>query len=172
MAKQLSIMRHAKSSWDDLSLDDSQRPILPKGVKRTKRVARKMVSEQLIPDEIWTSPAKRASETAHIFSKELKISFDIRTVPNLYEHSVEGITQDVLKCSNKKNHLLLVGHNPCFSQLVNTLAKQLVIEWLPTSALVTLEFETNDWKQILGANVNVMNVLLPKVLKDKPDSIK
>lgn len=167
MAKQLSIMRHAKSSWDDLSLDDSQRPVLPKGVKRTKRVARKMLDLGCLPDEIWTSPAKRASETAHVFSKELSEASDIRTVPDLYEHSVESISHEVLKCSNKKNHLLLVGHNPCFSQLVNTLAKQFVIEWLPTSALVTLEFETNDWKEILGANVNVMNVLLPKELKDK-----
>ncbi len=165
-------MRHAKSSWDDLSLDDSQRPVLPKGVKRTKRVARKMQAIKQIPDEIWTSPAKRASETAHVFSKELTAPVDIRTVPELYEHNVESISYEVLKCSNKKKHLLLVGHNPCFSQLVNTLAKKFVIEWLPTSALVTLEFETNDWKQILGANVNVINVLLPKELKDKPDPIK
>ena len=76
-------MRHAKSSWEDNNLDDLQRPIISKGIKRTKRIAEFMNQNQIIPDEVWVSPAKRAMETANIVHEELKMTF----APKSKKHS-------------------------------------------------------------------------------------
>ncbi|HKK10793.1 MAG TPA: histidine phosphatase family protein, partial [Bacteroidales bacterium] len=70
--KTLYIVRHAKSSWEYPELPDSQRPLLEKGKKRTKRIIDFLLEKNTVVDYIISSPAVRAYETAKIIGKALK----------------------------------------------------------------------------------------------------
>ena len=69
MTKTLMLLRHAKSSWKDQSLKDFDRPLKKKGKKAAKLIAKMMAHNQILPDAVLSSPAKRARETTEIVNK-------------------------------------------------------------------------------------------------------
>ena len=71
--KTLYIVRHAKSSWDNLSIDDFDRPLNKKGLKDAPKMAKHFADTYQRPDLIISSPARRALETAENFAEKLKI---------------------------------------------------------------------------------------------------
>lgn len=157
-------MRHAKSSWEDISSTDAERPIIPKGIKRTKKCCDFLIKNQIIPDKIWVSPAKRAAQTGQIMHDKLKLTSDIVPIPAFYGGSMDEMIKQIKKCPNDINHLLIVGHNPDFTELACSLAHKTIIDWLPTSGMVVLDFDTNKWSDILKSEVNVLQVVKPKEL--------
>lgn len=62
--KYLYIIRHAKSSWDDPSLNDFDRPLNTRGEGDIPRMADFLIQQKVMPDLVLSSPAKRAELTA------------------------------------------------------------------------------------------------------------
>jgi phosphohistidine phosphatase len=164
MSKILTIMRHAKSSWEDISSTDAERPVIPKGIKRTKKSCDFLNKTQLIPDQIWVSPAKRAIQTGQIVMEKLKIDSLYVSVPDFYGGSIEKMIMQIKKCHNQFSHLLIIGHNPDFTEMACSLARKTISEWIPTSGMVTLKFHTDKWADILKADVEVLHIAKPKEL--------
>lgn len=146
--KTLSILRHAKSSWENSNMDDIDRPVLPKGIVRTQKVCKFMINKALKPDCVISSPAVRAFETANIVIEELSLSLLPQICKNFYPGRLHDILDEISKVDKTVEHLMVVGHNPVFTDLVTHVCENLDIEWLPTSGLVTLEFEMKEWKSI------------------------
>lgn len=69
--RELYILRHAKSSWDDLTLADFDRPLNSRGREDAPLMGRHLAKLEIKPDLILSSPAKRAKKTAKIVAKEL-----------------------------------------------------------------------------------------------------
>jgi phosphohistidine phosphatase len=69
--KTLILVRHAKSSWKNISLDDFDRPLNKRGKKDAQLMGKKLKERQVVPDLILSSPAKRARKTAKAFAKAI-----------------------------------------------------------------------------------------------------
>jgi len=61
--KSVYIVRHAKSSWEDITLSDHDRPLLPVGINRTRKIAEYLKKKKIRPDIILSSSAVRALKT-------------------------------------------------------------------------------------------------------------
>ncbi len=166
--KTLSILRHAKSSWDYPELSDFDRPLLNKGVKRTLLVCNSLLLEKSIPDLIISSPAVRALETVSIVVDKLNLNTNNSTINKLFYPGYSKTFADViLKIENRVNHLMLVAHNPGLTDLANRFLNNDSIEWIPTSGLVQIVFSCETWKDINTENASLKRYLVPKELKNK-----
>lgn len=163
--KRLLIMRHAKSSWAQLDLDDFQRPLLPKGENRTNLVSDVLKGKQFFPDQIISSPAVRAMTTAKLVMKNLEIKEDkLITEQNLYFRSEDDYFNTVFACSNEIDTLMILGHNPMITSFCNFFLTE-KIENLPTSGIIGLEFECEKWEEIADSSCNNIARLFPKKMK-------
>lgn len=145
--KRLLILRHAKSSWSDASLDDWQRPLNERGRRDAPRVGDLLRDRSLIPDVIITSDAVRARTTAQAVAKAAGYSREIVVDPSLYHATPE----DVLAVLNgvrdeAARTVLIVGHNPGLEDLVQQLTGQ--YHGLATAALVELAVPIDRWSEL------------------------
>ena len=163
--KTLYIVRHAKSSWEYPELMDIERPLLEKGIKKTSRVADFLQTKKVSTDVILCSPAVRAYETAKLFAPAFsydpeKIIIDDR----IYEHSTDNLLDVLFELENNISSAMLVGHNPTFTDFANHFLDN-KIDWLPTSGVVCVNFQTNNWKEISLAKKSTSFVVYPGMIK-------
>jgi phosphohistidine phosphatase len=163
----LSIVRHAKSSWENPELDDFDRPLLEKGIKRTGVVINYLLDKALVPDLIMTSPAKRAVETAKIMQEQLNVKEAFTVNNELYPGDLEGILNEMAEILPAVNHLMIIGHNPGLTDLALELTDDERVEWIPTSGVVHIEFDMPGWELIVGAKGTVKELIVPKKLLKK-----
>src|SRR5437868_11057004 len=81
--KRLAILRHAKSSWDDPSLDDFDRPLNERGWKAARRMGRELEDRGMRFDLVLASMAARVRETIDGVQK-YDFAAPIRFEPQLY----------------------------------------------------------------------------------------
>jgi phosphohistidine phosphatase len=145
--KNLILIRHAKSSWD-YPLQDKDRPLEKRGINDAYLVSIECFKN--LPSEfvIFSSSAKRAQETAVIFSKTFLYPIgSIYFRDDLYtfdENKLEKITKSM---SNNFENVILFGHNGAITDFVNKFGDNF-IDNVPTSGLVWLQFETDLWEKI------------------------
>lgn len=162
--KTLLILRHAKSSWDDASLDDRQRPLNARGRRDAPRMGDLLRDESLVPDVIITSTAVRAHATALAVAEAAGYAGDIVVDPLLYHASPEDVLA-VLKTVPNANAriVMIVGHNPGLEDLIERLAG----EWhdLPTAALVQLALPIDPWGELdASTRATLVDIWRPKEL--------
>ena len=144
--KQLLIVRHAKSSWDDFNISDHERPILEKGKRKTIAVANQLKQKNIKPDLIISSTAVRAKETAMILANELEVPEDkIIYNKHIYHAYDDEVLSELYGLDNNINTVMVVGHNPTLTDIVNHFSKK-IIDNLPTSAVASITFKTDKWE--------------------------
>ncbi len=164
--KILYIVRHAKSSWDFPELSDHERPLLEKGKKRTRKIISFLQDKKAKPDVIITSSAIRARETAGYLATGLGLTKDqLQIDPALYHADSERIFDLFIDLSDNYQQVMLVGHNPALTNFVNLFLEP-TIDWLPTSAVVCLAFDTDHWDGIKTSGFEVRYVAYPKLIND------
>ena len=162
--KNLILIRHAKSSWD-APVQDIDRSISAKGVKNAHLIAAKTAF--ILPKSyiVWSSIAKRTRETAYIFSQYLSIPIEtIHFSDELYTFDQKKLHLAIKKCKNEHNNLILFGHNEAITNFVNKFG-DLKIDNVPTSGVVAIEFDSNDWSN-LGKGKTI-RTLFPSHFKDE-----
>lgn len=154
--KKLYIIRHAKSSWEDSSLNDQERPLNSRGLKDAPMMARIFKAEVGKIDLLISSPALRAFTTCNIFAEEFKISpSSIRVEEDLYGASVQTSMQIINALDDKWDLVCLFGHNPNFTYLSEELC-DMNIGNLPTCGIVGAEFGVDSWEAVsLGSGENI-----------------
>lgn len=163
--KQLYIARHGKSSWDISSISDHERPLIEKGIKRTRLIADYLLKNNDKPDLIISSFAVRAYETASLIAETLSYPKEnIRIENNLYHSDIDILFDHLYSLPNSVNSVMMVGHNPTFTEFANYFLKD-KMDWLPTSAIVCITFKTDKWENIHRAKKNLRFVVSPKKLK-------
>lgn len=144
--KTLTIVRHAKSSWADTSLRDHERPLNKRGFRDAPEMGRRIGEHGIRPSLIVSSPAVRAWSTAKAVAKAISYPYEfLEKEPNLYHASVDRILDVICAQDERCNNLMLVGHNPGFTDFANYLVPGLTGN-LPTAAVVSFELETDDWR--------------------------
>ena len=143
--KVLTIVRHAKSSWKDLSLHDSQRPLNKRGKRDAPEMGRRIKEHGIRPSLIISSPAVRAWTTAKVVAEQIGYPREfLQKESGLYHASVEEILDVIVAQDNGFNNLMLFGHNPGLTDFANYLVPGLTNN-LPTTGVVSVEIDTEDW---------------------------
>lgn len=159
--KQLLIVRHAKSSWDNPGLEDYQRPLLERGKKKTRYILDYLLKQQIRPDLIISSHATRALDTAKIIAHALFIPEDkIIISKNLYHGDAESLFNHFYDMNDAVNSLMMVGHNPTLTYFSNYFLDK-KIDNLPTSGVVCIEFKTDTWAEIQTSKRKTRFVISP-----------
>jgi phosphohistidine phosphatase len=163
--KRLYIIRHAKSSWEEPGLGDFNRPLLKKGIARTKLVIQYFIDHGIATDLILSSPATRAVETARLVAKGIGYPVkDIRTEHKIYEGPYDLILDLIYETPMEVGSLMIFGHNPTVTNLANLFLHP-GIEMIPTSGVVCIGFKTDRWNGIPSAEAVLEFQVSPKILK-------
>jgi phosphohistidine phosphatase len=143
--KTLTLVRHAKSSWKDSSLADRDRPLNKRGNRDAPEMGRRIVAAGIRPSLIVSSPAVRAWTTAKVIANEIGYPREFLQRDNaLYLASVNSILDVIASQDAGFNSLMLVGHNPGFTDFANYLVPGLTNN-VPTAGVVSVELDTDEW---------------------------
>jgi phosphohistidine phosphatase len=145
--KTIYLLRHAKSSWDDPSALDHDRPLAPRGRKALPVIAGYIVRAGVRPQLVLCSSAMRAQQTYAGIASALGHP-EVLVDDGLYEASSDDLLDRLRHLPDDVESVMLVGHNPAIWQLAAGLAAQgegpaaaRLEQGLPTGALVTFTFE-------------------------------
>ncbi len=148
--KELVLIRHAKSDWTKETIKDIDRPLGERGYEDAYILSKWYKEEMGLPDQILSSPATRALNTAFIFARTFGIKEkDVLIDENLYESLVKTYLKSISQTDNKVNRLMVFGHNPMLTEVCNELNRDMLFDNVPTCGIVKIGFEFNDWKDIL-----------------------
>jgi len=160
--KILYLVRHAKSSWGDDSLSDKERPLSVRGLKTAPEMGMRLRQQGHRPDLILSSPANRAYSTACLIAKELDIDVaDIETHGSLYFAGVISMTTMLEKLDDHYQKVMIVGHNPAMTSLVNTLTDTSTVN-MPTCAIAVIGFDIGSWSELDSVDGNLLGYDYPK----------
>lgn len=160
--KEIILIRHGKSSWQ-YAVTDKNRPLKSRGFTDAKIVANQFAKKRDIPDAVYSSPAKRALSTCKIFCAILGFSeSSIQVVDALYDFGGNNVINFIKKLPNDYNNVMIFGHNHAFTSISNIFG-DLFIDNLPTSGLVKLKFDINEWKDLKTGRTEF--IIIPKDFK-------
>jgi len=163
--KTLLILRHAKSSWGAPSLADHDRPLNKRGKRDAPRIGELLRREELVPQLILSSTARRARSTAELVSEHSGCEGPLRLERDLYAAGGEAYLEALAKLPDEYQRVLLVGHNPGLEELLEALCGE--YQRLPTAALAQVSLPIERWRDLSddtqGALVNLWR---PKELRD------
>lgn len=162
--KKLFLIRHAKSSWDDLTLDDFDRPLNKRGEKDAPFMAEILKEKNVIPDLIISSPALRTKLTAQIIAKRIGFTDNINFDKTIYEAPLSNLKKVVHNIDDSFDTIFFIGHNPALCDLANFLC-DIELENIPTCGIVEIDFDTNSWKDISKENSELISFEYPKKYK-------
>jgi phosphohistidine phosphatase len=146
--RQLTLIRHAKSSWENPALSDFDRPLNKRGRKNAPLMGKILRKRGLVFQQIISSPALRAITTARLIAEELGFpEQDIAQRADLYDASLDALLDCVSSLDNRYSKIAMVAHNPGITALCNHLTGESITN-LPTCAVATIEFELDDWRTV------------------------
>lgn len=169
--KSLTLLRHAKSTWDDTVARDFDRPLNAKGHRAALAVGREMKALGLAFDAVIASPALRVKETltevASGYGEPLTPAFDQR----IYLAATATLLDIVRACDDGVERLLLVGHNPGMECLALLLACEApgglrgdVEEKYPTGTLAELSLPAECWRDVREGSGSLVRFIRPRDL--------
>ena len=163
MSKLLFLVRHAKSSWDDPSLSDLERPLNERGKKDAPEMAKRLNSKKLRIDAFVSSPAKRARQTCKYFTKEFDAKKkNIVREPKLYEAGDQSFYEVIEGFKNKWDSVAVFSHNPGITSFANSLTENHVDD-MPTCSVFAIRVDADKWKDFKTAKKTFLFFEYPKV---------
>jgi len=154
--KRLTLLRHAKSGWDDPVSRDFDRPLNERGKRASETIGRWLRDQKIGFDHIAASPAVRVVETLdHVaigYGETMAPVWDKRA----YLASSASLLDIVHEAPDGCERMLLAGHNPGLEDLILSLvpdqagddARDAVEEKYPTASLAEIDFDVDHWSQI------------------------
>ena len=174
--KSLTLLRHAKSGWDDPVARDFDRPLNPRGRRAARAVGAEMKARGLAFDLVLASPARRVTETLDEVGAAygaVEAHYDERlylapaaTLLDIVRHAPDGVSR-----------LLLVGHNPGMEELALRLARrdrlrgEVEIKY-PTGTVAEIELPVEQWAKVREGTGRIVRFIRPRDLDPElgPDS--
>jgi phosphohistidine phosphatase len=146
--KQITFIRHAKSNHI-MGLRDHDRPLNDRGLMDAPLMAQQLKGEGFHPDIFFSSTALRALSTAKLIRNGIDPQIPLEEHALLYHAFINDYTAFIHQVDDIYNHIVIVGHNPTISMMVNLLARDKVTESMPTCCVVSLVFEDEQsWNQL------------------------
>jgi phosphohistidine phosphatase len=173
--KTLHLLRHAKSSWDDPSLSDEERPLSPRGRRAATAMAHHFQEKRMAPDRVLCSPSLRTRQTLDYLIPVLgspENGGDVVFEPVIYEASPHELLELIRSTPPETSSLLLIGHNPGLASLAASLLapnghdaslSQLRRKY-PTGALATFHLPGGEWKSVRPGSGRLLSFVRPRDL--------
>ena len=168
-ARQLFLLRHAKSSHDEPDLADHDRPLAPRGRRAAAAIASHMQERELEPALVLCSSATRARQTLEPIAAALGRSSDVRMESELYEASADGLLERVRRIPEGVPSAMIVGHNPAIERLALDLASggpdlAKLARKYPTGALAVLSVD-GSWGDLDADGARLTAFVKPRDLE-------
>ncbi len=144
--RRLLVMRHAKSSWKNVSLSDHDRPLNDRGKRDAVRAGEYIVEQDATPDAVLCSSAKRAKKTAERVVEALGEPREIVVVGELYHANPATYAQWVASVPAEIETLLVIGHNPGMAYWVEMMTG--IPQSFPTSTIACVKLDAPDWPSV------------------------
>jgi phosphohistidine phosphatase len=164
--KRLTLLRHAKSSWKDLSLPDADRKLNKRGKRAAPEMGGRFATHYSVDDVLLvSSPARRAITTARLFAEAAGMDMDrIQEDERIYQADARALLEIVRGLDDAWDHVVLVGHNPGFTDYVNSATKHF-IENLPTAGIAVLRYPVDHWADVGATPAVLAEFAVPKKKK-------
>jgi phosphohistidine phosphatase len=169
--KTIFLLRHAKSSWDDDSLPDHDRPLSERGRAAAPRIGAYMRGAGYLPDLVFCSTATRTRRTLDAVLSELGVEPVIEFHEELYLAAPSEMLDLVRSVPDTVEAVLLVGHNPGTGMLAVTLSGDGLPERIyqmrakfPTTGLAIIELSVDRWKDVVGGCGTLKEFIRPRDL--------
>jgi phosphohistidine phosphatase len=108
-ARRLVLIRHAKAAEGDV---DRERPLAARGMREAPEIGRWLGEQQLVPDRVVVSPARRARQTWERAATTLDGAPDPVQDERIYDNTPDALLAIVRDTPDSVRTLALVGHNP------------------------------------------------------------
>ncbi|HEY6631716.1 MAG TPA: histidine phosphatase family protein [Rhizobiaceae bacterium] len=169
--RHLLLLRHAKSSWDDPSLADFDRPLASRGRDAAPLMGRELLRRGWLPGLALVSPAERTRQTWELVAAELADAPPASFPDRLYEASAQALLTEVRRTAESVRALLLIGHNPGLEDFAKLLAGDgsdasalaRLHRKFPTAALARFKLD-GSWAGLDAGAARLSHVLRPKDL--------
>ena len=163
--KEIYVLRHAKSSWDNSNLSDFERPLADRGISDAKKMSKFLKDMNLKIDKVLCSNAIRAKETFDLTADGFNFEIDKATyLDKLYFGDTTTIIQDLKELDESLNNILIVGHNPTLHYLVEILTNE-SINRFTTCNLATI-FHDGEWVSLNSQQCSLKSLIRPKELNN------
>lgn len=160
--KTLILVRHAKSSWDEAGLSDSERPLNERGKKDAPAMAKRLRKKGLPIDRFVSSPAERAFRTARFFAKEFdRKKSEIVVQKALYAAMPVQFEQVISALDDGDAVVVLFSHNPGITDYANTLTN-VTTDNIPTCGVFAVQAGVDSWKDFGKAEKKFLFYDYPK----------
>ena len=169
VVKRLYLLRHAKSSWKDPGLRDRDRPLAGRGRRAAKAIARYLREQDIVPELVLCSTARRARETLEPMEPALA-GHAVRFEPELYGASAGALLEHLRGVPDAVGSVLLIGHNPGLQRLALELARPAPIlheleAKYPTAGLAMLVLQGPSWRDLDRGTAELVGFLRPRDLE-------
>ncbi|MEX0609457.1 MAG: histidine phosphatase family protein [Balneolaceae bacterium] len=167
--KQILLMRHAKSGWDNPLLKDFDRPLNERGLKDASSIGKFLRKCDYIPGSLISSPAERAKTTSTLCMKSASLNEEIIIWNrDFYYGGIQDYIAAIQNAEEEHERIMLVGHNPLMEETAGTLAganSKIAIR-MPTAAIVCLESPVKTWKAIHPGACQIKWMIIPENLNE------
>lgn len=169
--KTLTLLRHAKSGWDDAITRDFDRPLNAKGARAAAVIGQEIRALGLAFDHVVASPAIRVMETVehlgHGYGRRIEPEWDRR----LYLASASMLLDLIHALPEDAEHVLLIGHNPGLEELILLLVPETADDALrhaaaikyPTASIAQLAIG-DHWATVLPGDGRLDRFIRPRDL--------
>ncbi|MDE0522292.1 MAG: histidine phosphatase family protein [Boseongicola sp.] len=167
MTLTLILTRHAKSSWDDPTLDDFDRSLARRGRKSAPLIGRWLVERGYVPDVVVVSGARRTVETWEGMASTMPEATLLEPDTALFHAGASTILGVLREQAAAK--VMLIGHNPGFADFANRIVVQPPehdrFNDYPTAATAVIEFKRESWAQVGWRSGRILDFVVPRELK-------
>ena len=144
--KNLLLMRHAKSSWNDPYLADHDRPLNSRGKSDAPRMGKFVASIECVPEVILCSTAKRAKQTVEYFLQECPLEGEVIYKQSLYHGGAEDFINELVHLDTALMNVMIVGHNPGMEDAIEEFCG--ANEHMPTASIAHIKLDLEKWEEI------------------------
>jgi len=162
--KTVYLVRHAKSKQDPTYTQDFERPLTKRGKEDAADLGGWLREHGLMPDLIISSPAKRARQTTEQCVKAGKLTCPVRYEPSLYVHGEKAYLETMATLDDTIGSVMLVGHNPDISLLVERLSG--AYHPVPTCTLAQIDLPIEHWSHLTERQGQLRQIFVPEKKED------
>ena len=160
--KSLTLLRHAKSSWNSAAASDHDRPLNKRGERDAPLMGGRIKAKDIRPSLIVSSPAKRAWTTAKIVADSINYPREfLQRDDRLYMANVSSIIDVIEDQDSGFNHIMIVAHNPGLTAFANFLLPDITPN-LPTCGVVSVTMESDAWELRTNPDATLLLFDYPK----------
>ena len=163
--KKLHLIRHAKSSWDDASLEDIERPLNQRGIESCRIMAPEISKRNCSFEHVYCSKATRARQTIEGLAQNLSdLKIDWQVVDDLYSFYSGDLLTWCRALDESLSDVVLIGHNPAITDFCNELSGS-DIDNVPTCGYIQLAIDDIEWRELSAGCAELLHFIYPKMFK-------